>query len=91
MLGPDLRVVVGEHGQVDRKIFGIRVSREELDWVTWAVRGRMEIRITQARSNMGMTRYQTRVDSEDDWEWVVLNLVRRPSGIAEDYALRGGE
>lgn len=27
-------------------------------------------------------RYQTRVDSDDDWESVVLNLVRRPSGIA---------
>jgi len=25
--------------------------------------------------------YQTRVDSDDDCEFVVLNLVRRPSGI----------
>ena len=29
-------------------------------------------------------RYQTRVDSDDDWESVVLNLVRRPSGIARE-------
>jgi len=36
------------------------------------------------------TRYQTSVDSEDDWELVVLNLVRRPSGIAEDCAPWGG-
>jgi hypothetical protein len=28
-------------------------------------------------------RYQTRDDSEDDWELVVLNLVRRPSGIVK--------
>ena len=35
--------------------------------------------------------YQTRVESDDDWELLVLNLVRRPSGIVEDCALRGGE
>lgn len=29
-------------------------------------------------------RYQTRVDSDDDWESVVLNLVRRPRGIARE-------
>ena len=43
----------------------------------------------KAATLKGMS-YQTRVDSEDDWELVVLNLVRRPSGIAEDYAIRGG-
>ena len=34
-------------------------------------------------------RYQTRVDSDDDWESVVLNLVRRPSGIAWEYVKEG--
>jgi len=34
-------------------------------------------------------RYQTRVDSDDDWESVVLNLVRRPSGIAWEYVREG--
>ena len=34
-------------------------------------------------------RYQTRVDSDDDWESVVLNLVRRPSGIAWEYSMSG--
>ena len=29
-----------------------------------------------------IVRYQTRVDSDDDWEFEVLNLVRRPSCIA---------
>ena len=31
--------------------------------------------------------YQTRVESDDDWELLVLNLVRRPSGIVEDCVL----
>jgi hypothetical protein len=35
-----------------------------------------------------VVRYQTRVDSDDDWELVVLNLVRRPSAIAENYGFR---
>jgi len=38
---------------------------------------------------MKIMRYQTRLESEDDWELVVLNLVRRPSGIVEVYALSG--
>jgi len=34
---------------------------------------------------------QTRVDSDDDWELVVLNLLRRPSGIMENYGVQGEE
>ena len=54
--------------------------------------GRVRVRIwSDSNDATRVMMYQTRVESDDDWELLVLNLVRRPSGIVEDCALRGGE
>lgn len=84
MPGPHLGVIVGEDGQVYREILRVSVAWEKLDWITWA--GSQEEERGSGSEVMGTMkekRYQTRDDSEDDWELVVLNLVRRPSGIVK--------
>ena len=57
---------------------------------------RVDVKIwTHRDATARIEKYQTRVDSDDDWELVVLNLLRRPSGIAENYGVQrrseGGE
>lgn len=50
---------------------------------------RVDVKIwTHRDATARIEKYQTRVDSDDDWELVVLNLLRRPSGIAENYGVQ---